>query len=615
MTRLSYALMFGALCAVLPHQAAANPPQSIIANQNRTPAGVLRNGVLSVALEARTGMWHPQADDGGGLEVQAFGEPGKPLQIPGPLIRVRAGTKVSFKLHNTLTKTLIIGGLHTRPGNARDSVHIAAGATRTIEFLAGQPGTYYYWGTTTESPVDLRDGVDSQLNGAFIVDPAEGPIPTDRIFVLGLWFSPASRDSANPRPDRVVMVINGKSWPNTERLTYQTGDVVRWHVINPTSSSHPMHLHGFYFKLLNRGNWAVNSVVPTSKQRELATELMLQGDAMLMEWTPVREGNWVFHCHFAFHVSDELYLAPKASDQAHAHGGKAVPHSMAGLVMGIEVTPKPGMVAAKSSESPRQLRLIAAHQADTSFAMPKVGYALSDGADPPPIAIRSPGPILRLKRGQPVAIKVVNRLREPTAVHWHGIELESFPDGVPGWSGTRARIMPPIAPQDSFVAEFVPPRAGTFIYHSHSNELGQILGGLVGPLIVEEPGASSENDRVFLVSAAASKPEELQFGRVNGMRELVPMRLVANQAYRFRFINIGDWRMMFTLLEESSFPNVKMIAKDGADLREPVTGPLNLLTGPGETADYEIKLPAGKYRLEFKQMLAGWIIPVDLYVR
>ena len=43
-----------------------------------------------------------------------------------------------------------------------------------------------------------------------------------------------------------------------------------------------------------------------------------------------------------------------------------------------------------------------------------------------------PGPALVLTQGQPVAIRVVNGISEPLAVHWHGIELESYYDGVPG---------------------------------------------------------------------------------------------------------------------------------------------------------------------------------------
>ncbi len=591
-------------------------PENIIANPNRSPAGLLRNGVLTLTIEARTGTWRPQADDGGGVVVPAFGEPGMPLQIPGPMMRVRSGTSIRLTIRNTLTEPLVLYGLHSHPGNEADTLHVRPGDARTITFAAGQPGTYFYWGTTTNSRMGLRDGDDSQLNGAFIVDPATGPIAEDRVFVLGLWFKPASGSGAAKEPEREIMVINGKSWPDTERLTYEEKELVRWRVLNPTASAHPMHLHGFYFKVNARGNWATQTVVPAREQPSVVTELMMPGGTMDIDWVPERPGNWIFHCHFAFHVSDELYLAPKASAAAHTHDGEGQKaHTMAGLVLGIHVTPRPDHVAAKSSEEARRIRLLVQQRRDTTFDGPKLGYAIhAVGAEPDADSLSTAAPALVLRRGQPVAITVVNRLAEPTAVHWHGIELESFPDGVPGWSGTPARIMPPIAPQDSFVAEYVPPRSGTFIYHSHSNELAQMLGGLVGPLIVTDDGELSPDDRVFLISTAGSSIEEARFGLVNGRFELAPMSLQANKSYRFRFINIGDWRVILALLDDRGFPRTRMLAKDGADLPASIEGPLNMLTGPGETADFEIRLPAGTYRLEFKQQLSGWIIPLELRV-
>src|SRR5206468_7777398 len=44
-----------------------------------------------------------------------------------------------------------------------------------------------------------------------------------------------------------------------------------------------------------------------------------------------------------------------------------------------------------------------------------------------------PGPMILLTRGQPVEVALVKEMGDPTAVHWHGIELESYFDGVPGW--------------------------------------------------------------------------------------------------------------------------------------------------------------------------------------
>ena len=65
-----------------------------------------------------------------------------------------------------------------------------------------------------------------------------------------------------------------------------------------------------------------------------------------------------------------------------------------------------------------------------------------------------------LQRGEPVEITVVNRLAEPTAIHWHGIELDSYYDGVHGWSGIGKRITPLIEPGGTFPVRFTPPRTG-----------------------------------------------------------------------------------------------------------------------------------------------------------
>jgi manganese oxidase len=644
MRKLPAAAFIACICltivAAAPGSAAdpAPAPQPILANDNTVPAGSLVRGRLTLRLEAREGMWRPQADDGGGVIVQAFAEAGGPLRNPGPLIRARAGTLVDVQVRNRLADTLVVYGLHTRPGTGRESLRVAPGAVGRVTFSAGEAGTYYYWGTTTGATMEARTGSDSQLHGAFIIDPAGGPVPADRIFVLGLWFQPGDSTGAEPHGDREIMTINGKSWPHTERLHMTVGDTVRWRWLNPTSSSHPMHLHGFYFRVDSRGGWAVDTVYAPARQRMVVTELMLPGGTMDTRWSPEREGNWLFHCHFAFHMSDELYLAPRGGeDGSHVHGAHGnqhepgdaarpaaagMHHGMAGLVLGIQVAANPAYAyTSEITGRARGMRLLVQQSADTSRARHHLGYVLHDvGAEPAPDSIQVPGPLLVLQRGQPVAITVVNRLTQPTAVHWHGIELESFPDGVPGWSGTPGRIMPPIAPADSFVAEFVPPRAGTFIYHSHFGELEQILGGLFGPLIVLEPGEryDPEHDHIFTIGlAGAGFPGAAQQGTVNGTTRLPDLELVAGRSYRFRFINIGDFRTIIALVGDDGFPAARPIAKDGADLpaQQATTGILNLLTAPGETADYAVVLEPGNYRLEFKTQLPGWIVPVRVFVR
>jgi hypothetical protein len=51
------------LCLALSAFAFAQSLSPIVANQNHVPAGVLRDGILSVHLEIAKGEWHPEADD------------------------------------------------------------------------------------------------------------------------------------------------------------------------------------------------------------------------------------------------------------------------------------------------------------------------------------------------------------------------------------------------------------------------------------------------------------------------------------------------------------------------------------------------------------------------
>src|SRR5271165_7373204 len=90
--------------AALPVAAQGPSPiaASILANDNRTPAGSLRGNVLTLQLEMRKGIWHPEKEDGEAIPVYAFAETGKALQVPGPAIRVPQGTTIDISLHSAL---------------------------------------------------------------------------------------------------------------------------------------------------------------------------------------------------------------------------------------------------------------------------------------------------------------------------------------------------------------------------------------------------------------------------------------------------------------------------------------------------------------------------------
>jgi FtsP/CotA-like multicopper oxidase with cupredoxin domain len=133
-----------------------------------------------------------------------------------------------------------------------------------------------------------------------------------------------------------------------------------------------------------------------------------------------------------------------------------------------------------------------------------MSFVRQDG-DVPPAADSVPVPssLLVLRRGEPVRITIVNHTRAPTGVHWHGIEVPSYSDGVGGWSGSGTSMAPMIAPGDSFVAAFTPPRAGTFMYHAHSNESFQVSLGLYGALLVVDSAAyDPRHERIIILGSA-----------------------------------------------------------------------------------------------------------------
>ena len=155
------------------HAHGSNSLPRIDANDNRAAAGQPSAGVLRIRLEARLGRWYPQADEGPSEPIEAFAEEGHKPSVPGPLVRGRTGTRIEITIRNTLAgKTLVVYGLHARPGSPADTVQIAPGAVRQVRFIDGEPGTYFYWASTGGYDVDHRDGIDSQLSGAIVVDSA-----------------------------------------------------------------------------------------------------------------------------------------------------------------------------------------------------------------------------------------------------------------------------------------------------------------------------------------------------------------------------------------------------------------------------------------------------------
>ncbi len=538
------------------------------------------------------GVWRPEADSGPSAEVAAFAEESSSPMIPGPLIRVRTGTIISATVRNALIdSTISVHGLLTRPAAGDDSLILRPGEVRIVTFAAGQPGTYFYWAVLGKHNFD-KDDEREQLSGAFVVDPREGS-PPDRILMLNIWGRTV--DSANYRN---ALAINGRSWPYTERIHATVGDTIRWRLINATVRPHPMHLHGFYYSVDASGDGLRDSLYRREDRRLVVTEDMRPFETRSVSWSPDRPGNWLFHCHIGFHVVPDTRLDPPAADSHDRMAHDPGVH-MAGLVLGITVDPREGAGALPSVVARRE-HLFIQEGARHRLSPRTMAYVLQRRESPASDSTVVPSSLLLLTRGQSTDMVIINLLKEPSAIHWHGIELGSYSDGVAGWSGAGTTLAPSIQPGDSFVAHLILPRAGTFIYHTHMNDLEQLTSGLFGAVLVLEPGKPFDPATDHVYVAGWDGPADPPNVVINGDTTAKPLLMRAGIDQRFRLINIGPAASLeFVIFRDTSVVTWRALAKDGADLplSQATTRPARQFVQVGETYDFTFRADPGEYRL------------------
>jgi FtsP/CotA-like multicopper oxidase with cupredoxin domain len=94
----------------------------------------------------------------------------------------------------------------------------------------------------------------------------------------------------------------------------------------------------------------------------------------------------------------------------------------------------------------------------------------------------TPGPLLRLKKGEELKLRFVNKLAEPTALSFPGLRTANASAGYGGLTGPR------LAPGASVDIRFAPPDSGFNLYlpHSGATDAGQQGRGLFGPIVVDE---------------------------------------------------------------------------------------------------------------------------------
>jgi FtsP/CotA-like multicopper oxidase with cupredoxin domain len=119
---------------------------------------------------------------------------------------------------------------------------------------------------------------------------------------------------------------------------------------------------------------------------------------------------------------------------------------------------------------------------------------------------QSPGPVLRLKKGEELKLRIANRLSEPTALSFPGLRTANASAGYGGLTGPR------LAPSASADVRFAPPDSGFNLYlpHAGGTDAAQQGRGLFGPIVVEEAEAPDVDQDVVVVLSDWSVDERGQ---------------------------------------------------------------------------------------------------------
>ncbi|EIT84304.1 multicopper oxidase type 3 [Fictibacillus macauensis ZFHKF-1] len=187
-----------------------------------------------------------------------------------------------------------------------------------------------------------------------------------------------------------------------------------------------------------------------------------------------------------------------------------------------------------------------------------------------------PGTAISVKQGEVVSVKLVNQLKQPISIHWHGVPLPNTEDGIPG------QTQDAVAPNETYTYQFIAKDAGTYWYHSHQDSVNQVDKGLYGTFVVtpkkeEKPKMDvtyvldewqSGKQSMTSMSGMTHDMSSYNLFTVNGKTAELrsPLRLKKGDEVRMRFINAGY--MVHTLHVPTNF---KVVALDGQTVKNPRT--------------------------------------------
>jgi hypothetical protein len=250
-------------------------------------------------------VWHEFAP---GLGARCWGYNGR---VHGPTIEAVEGDRVRVYVTNKLPEPSTVhwhgvylpNGMDGVGGLTQRTIH--PGETFRYEWTFRQHGTFLY-----HSHHDEMTQMALGLMGMIVVhprrpEPNTGPVDRDFAILLSEWkVTPGtSRPDPNEMTDFNVLTMNARVYPGTEPLVCKRGERVRLRFGNLSAMDHhPIHLHGYHFKVVATDG----GTIPSTARVPQTTVLVPTGSTRDVEFVADAPGDWPLHCHMTHHVMNQM---------------------------------------------------------------------------------------------------------------------------------------------------------------------------------------------------------------------------------------------------------------------------------------------------------------------
>ena len=240
-----------------------------------------------------------------GMKAYLWGYHG---QSPGPTIEAVEGDKVRIFVTNKLPENTAVHWHGQRLPNGMDGVgglnqpHIPPGKTFVYEFQLRRSGTYMYHPHSDEM-VQMAMG----MMGFFVVhpkDPAFRRVDRDFVFLLNAFDIEAGSyvPKVNTMTDFNMWCWNSRAFPGIDPFVVGLNDKVRIRFGNLTMTNHPIHMHGYEFKVsCTDGGW----VDPAAAWDEVSIDCAV-GQMRAFDFVADEPGDWAIHCHKSHHTMNAM---------------------------------------------------------------------------------------------------------------------------------------------------------------------------------------------------------------------------------------------------------------------------------------------------------------------